>query len=164
MIPTDDQKLLKRLIDHAVDLSVQHVESGGIPFTALVTYSRGTVLGTGTNRVLEDHDPTAHAEVVAIRNASRARKVMSLQGATLIASGEPCAMCYMSALWAGISQIVFAVDRQGAAKAGFDYRSSYELFGSDMSDWPIDIRLYATEDSFRPFELWRQQQEQRRRR
>ena len=164
MIPTDDQKLLKRLIDHAVDLSVQHVESGGIPFTALVTDSRGTVLGTGTNRVLEDHDPTAHAEVVAIRNASRARKVMSLQGATLIASGEPCAMCYMSALWAGISQIVFAVDRQGAAKAGFDYRSSYELFGSDMSDWPIDIRLYATEDSFRPFELWRQQQEQRRRR
>lgn len=156
MIALDDHDLLKRLVDHVVALSVQHVTSGGIPFTALVTDSRGNILGTGANRVLEDSDPTAHAEVVAIRNAGKSQRVPSLQGTTLIASGEPCAMCYMSALWAGIGQVVFAVDRHGAAKAGFDYRDSYGLFATDPLNWPIKVCQHSTEGAFQPFEIWRQ--------
>lgn len=156
MIPPADRQLLERLVDQVVELSVQHVASGGIPFTALVTDSQGNVLGSGANRVLADSDPTAHAEVVAIRNAARNQGASSLHGTTLIASGEPCAMCYMSALWAGIGQIVFAVDRHGAAKAGFDYRSSYDLFASDPMNWPINVCRHSTDNAFRPFELWRQ--------
>ena len=156
MIASDDHDLLRRLVDHVVDLSIQHVTSGGIPFTALVTDNRGKILGTGANRVLVDNDPTAHAEVVAIRNASKSRHVSSLQGATLIASGEPCAMCYMNALWAGIGQVIFAVDRHGAAKAGFDYRNSYGLFATDPLNWTIDVCQHSTEKAFYPFELWQQ--------
>lgn len=150
--------LLMDLVDHAVNLSIEHVNSGGIPFTALVADSRGKVLGTGANRVHDDYDPTAHAEVVAIRNACIQQQASSLQGMTLIASGEPCAMCYICARCAGISQIVFAVNRHDAAKAGFDYRSSYELLATDPLQWPIQVFMRSTENAYKPFELWQQRQ------
>ncbi len=119
----------------AVSYSTEHVHGGGIPFTAFVVDANGAVLGRGINRVREHHDPTAHAEVEAIRDACRASGRPHLHGMTLLASGEPCAMCYLSALYAGISHVFFAIDRDEAAAHGFDYRSTYSLFASDPLDW-----------------------------
>lgn len=120
----------------AVSYSTEHVHGGGIPFTAFVIDANGAVLvGRGINRVREHHDPTAHAEVEAIRDACRASGRPNLYGMTLLASGEPCAMCYLSALYAGISHVFFAIDRDEAAAHGFDYRSTYSLFASDPLDW-----------------------------
>jgi len=121
----------------AVYYSTEHVQSGGIPFAAFVVDPDGVVLGRGVNRVRERHDPTAHAEVEAIRDACRASGRASLHQMALLASGEPCAMCYLSALHAGISKVFFAVDRDEAAAHGFDYRDTYSLFVNDPLSWPF---------------------------
>lgn len=124
-----------RLMEEAVAFSMNHVHEGGIPFTAFVVDHDGTILGRGVNRVREHHDPTAHAEVEAIRDACHKHGRTDLRGATLLASGEPCAMCYMSALYAGIGQVLFAADRDEAAEHGFDYRRTYRLFAQDPAGW-----------------------------
>lgn len=126
---------LTQLMEEAIAFSMHHVHEGGIPFTAFVVDHNGQILGRGVNRVRVHHDPTAHAEVEAIRDACRTHGMTHLTGATLIASGEPCAMCYMSARSARISQVFFAVDRDEAAAHGFDYRGSYRLFADDPQTW-----------------------------
>lgn len=140
----------------AVAFSVEHVHSGGIPFTALVVDASGAVLGRGVNRVREHHDPTAHAEVEAIRDACRNVGMPHLHGMTLLTSGEPCAQCYLSALYAGISQVLFAVDRNEAATHGFDYRGGYALFASDSLEWrsPAASKLPVAE-GMQPFLAFR---------
>ena len=141
-----------RLMEEAVAFSVDHVRHGGIPFTALVVGRDGIILGRGVNRVREHHDPTAHAEVESRRAACSAHGNAHLQGATLLASGEPCALCYMSALYAGISRIFFAADREEAATYGFDYRGTYSLFVRDPQSWPsFAVEKLAVAEGLRPF-------------
>lgn len=143
---------LTQLMDEAVAFSSKHVQSGGIPFTAFVVDRNGTILGRGVNRVRELNDPTAHAEVEAIRDACRAHATPHLRGDILLASGEPCAMCYMNALYAGVSQVFFAVDRDNAAAHGFDYRRSYALFAEDPQTWQTPaVAELAVPDGLRPF-------------
>lgn len=145
-----------RLMEEAVAFSMDHVGSGGIPFSALVVDRDGAVLGRGVNRVQRLRDPTAHAEVEAMRDACRAHGTTRLTDATLLASGEPCAMCYVSALSAGISRIFYAVDRDEAAAHGFDYRGGYGIFADDPRTWraPAVGRL-AVPDRLRPFMAYR---------
>lgn len=146
-----DERLMQRMKE-AVAWSAEHVHDGGIPFTAFVVDASGTVLGRGVNRVREHHDPTAHAEVEAIRNACRTVGAPNLRGLTLLASGEPCAMCYLSALYAGIGQVYFAVDRNEAAAHGFDYRGTYSLFASDPLAWQSpDARKLSVPEGMQPF-------------
>ena len=82
----------------------------------------------GVNRVTRDNDPTAHAEVVAIRAAAAATANFDLHGAVLYTSCEPCPLCLASALWARIDRVYFAADRHGAAAAGFDDAVFYDYF------------------------------------
>lgn len=150
-MPTE---LLDQLTPHlteAVRISRSHVAEGGIPFSGIVVRD-GQVLGTGFNRVLEDDDPTAHAEVVALRAAAKKAGRMGVAGATLIASGEPCALCYMAALYFSIDHIVFAADRVTAGAYGFDYGSSYSIFASDPTTWPIKVTHAPVEGFEVPFE------------
>ncbi|WP_241909874.1 nucleoside deaminase, partial [Vibrio sp. 10N.261.55.A7] len=83
------------LMEQTVKLSLAHVHKGGIPFSALVVDEKGQVVGKGVNRVTELSDPTAHAEILAIRDASASLGSSDLSGKTLFASGEPCALCYL---------------------------------------------------------------------
>ncbi len=130
-----------------VHFSIKHVDSGGIPFTAFIVGANGVILGCGVNRVQACHDPTAHAEIDAIRDACRRNNMTSLHGMTLLASGEPCAMCYLSAYYSGISTICFAVDRDEAANHGFDYREGYKMFAVDPQNWqyPVVKKLSVSE-------------------
>lgn len=150
---TNQSAQLEQLMADVVTYSKEHVHSGGIPFTAFVVDYSGKILGRGVNRVLEHHDPTAHAEVEAIRDACRNKATPHLRGATLVASGEPCAMCYVNALFAGITEIVFAADRNEAAEHGFDYRGSYEMLADFPDKWPMQIHKHATEETLEPFLL-----------
>ncbi|WP_139976370.1 nucleoside deaminase [Ochrobactrum sp. CGA5] len=143
---------LTQLMEEAVAFSMEHVHEGGIPFTAFVVDHKGQILGRGVNRVRAHHDPTAHAEVEAIRDACRMHGTTHLTGATLLASGEPCAMCYMSVRSAGISQVFFAVDRDEAAAHGFDYRGSYRLFADDPQTWQSpNVSKLAVSTGLKPF-------------
>ncbi len=112
----------------AVELARGNLDSGdGGPFGAVVVVD-GRIVGEGSNQVLRSHDPTAHAEVVAIRAAGRALARFHLEGATLYTSCEPCPMCLAAAHWAQISRIVYAADRSDAAAAGFQDADLYQLF------------------------------------
>jgi guanine deaminase len=148
----DPTERLTQRMTEAVAWSTEHVHGGGIPFTAFVVDEHGTVLGRGVNRVREHSDPTAHAEVEAIRDACRTAGTPHLRGLTLLASGEPCAMCYLSALYAGIEQVYFAVDRNEAAAHGFDYRGGYSLFARDPLAWRSPaVRKLPVQEGMQPF-------------
>ncbi|OAZ99590.1 nucleoside deaminase [Halomonas sp. G11] len=144
-----------KLMEEVVTYSSEHVRSGGIPFTAFVVDASGAILGRGVNRVVEHHDPTAHAEVEAIRDACRNVGTSQLRGMALLASGEPCAMCYLNALFAGIDEVIYAVDRDDAAEAGFDYRGSYQMLAHFPDQWPMKVHKHATTQALEPFNLWR---------
>ncbi|WP_052423969.1 nucleoside deaminase [Nonomuraea candida] len=141
-------------LTRTVALATAEVEAGGIPFAGLVTDARGTVLGTGVNRVRAHRDPTAHAEIVALRAAARDHGPHALAGATLLASGEPCPLCYVTALWSGIGRIVFAADRHAAAAAGFDYASSYDLFAVPVERWRLSPLHLPVDSAQEPFDAW----------
>jgi guanine deaminase len=118
----------------SIKLATANVLNGGGPFGAVIVSSDGQAFD-GVNRVTADNDPTAHAEVTAIRRACRDLGTFDLRGATLYSSCEPCPMCLASALWARIENVVFAADRHDAASVGFDDAVFYEYFdgSSDKS-------------------------------
>lgn len=120
---------LHNVLTEAVAASLAHVESGGIPFVGVVVDGDQVISDFGVNRVHETGDPTAHAEIVAIRDALAASGRTDLRGTILLATGEPCGMCYRYALDAGITDIRVAVPRDEVAALGFDYRDSYRAFG-----------------------------------
>ncbi|POG45454.1 tRNA-specific adenosine deaminase [Streptomyces sp. ZL-24] len=147
---THDSELMG-FAHEAIRLSREHVAQGGIPFSGVVV-GGGRILGTGFNRVREDNDPTAHAEVVALREATTRHGIRAVAGATLIASGEPCALCYMAARFAGVGHIVHTADRRTAARYGFDYTSTYSLFAEDPERWPIKVTALQLPEAEAPFQ------------
>ncbi|WP_240644153.1 nucleoside deaminase [Antribacter gilvus] len=137
----------------AVQLAVENVAAGGGPFGAIVVHD-GEVVASGVNRVTHDLDPTAHAEVVAIRAACQALGTFSLAGSMLYSSCEPCPLCLAAALWSRVDRVVFAADRDDAARGGFDDRAFYDLFGSDRATWPTSVRNLRVEGCESPFDAW----------
>ncbi len=138
----------------AADLSRQGMEGGqGGPFGSVVVMD-GRVVGRGCNQVTSTNDPTAHAEVVAIRDACRSLSRFDLRGAVLYASCEPCPMCLASALWARVDRIVYANDRFQAADIGFDDALIYEqvAVAPDQRIIPCDHR--PNDDALSVFHDW----------
>lgn len=131
----DDASPLLQRMDEALDAATAHVRRGGAPFAAAVIDAHGTVLGRGVNRVHEHCDPTAHAEIEAMRDACKATGRPHLSGLTLLATGEPCALCYLAAHYAGIHTIAFAASRSEAAAYGFDYRRTYAMLAVNPQRW-----------------------------
>ncbi|MCW2787665.1 MAG: cytosine deaminase [Marmoricola sp.] len=140
-------------LGRAIELAVANVSDGGGPFGAVVVRG-GIEVSTGQNRVTRDLDPTAHAEVEAIRAACSAIGSFSLAGMTMYASCEPCPLCVSASLWARIDRVVYAADREDAARGGFDDRDFYELFARERSTWPTRIEEIRPNDAAAPFEAW----------
>ncbi|GAB3749775.1 nucleoside deaminase [Microlunatus parietis] len=140
-------------LGRAIELAVASVADGGGPFGAVIVRA-GEVIATGQNRVTRDHDPSAHAEVVAIRTACRVLGTHSLEGCVLYASCEPCPMCLTTSLWARLDEIVYAADRYAAARSGFDDQAFYELLGRDRRTWPTLIRQHDVPAAEQPFATW----------
>jgi guanine deaminase len=143
-------------LERAVHLATANVTDGGGPFGAVVVRD-GVVVGEGTNRVTAELDPTAHAEVVAIRAACRRLESFSLAGATIYASCEPCPLCLSAALWARVDAVVFAADRAAAARAGFDDDAFHRLLSAAPpgEPWPMRIDHHPVPSSEDPFDAWR---------
>jgi tRNA(Arg) A34 adenosine deaminase TadA len=138
----------------AVALSREHMELGaGGPFGSVVV-QEGKVIGEGWNQVTSTNDPTAHAEVVAIRRACQAIGSFSLQGATLYASCEPCPMCLASAYWARVARIVFANTREEAAAIGFDDQLLYDEIPKPIEERLIPTLHEPSEDARAVFRAW----------
>jgi guanine deaminase len=153
MTPARENHDVTRYLEQAVELASRNVADGGGPFGALVVTPDGRV-HEGVNRVTRDNDPTAHAEVVAIRTAAAATANFDLTGAVLYTSCEPCPLCLSAALWARIDRVYFAADRHGAAAAGFDDAVFYEYFeGTRPELLPVAHEAIPTSDA--PFDAWR---------
>ena len=119
---TDDEAFMR----HAAELSRATMESGrGGPFGAVIVRD-GKVIAEGSNEVTSSNDPTAHAEVVAIRRACAAVENFSLAGATIYSSCEPCPMCLSAIYWARLDRLVYANTRDQAAAIGFDDAFLYD--------------------------------------
>jgi guanine deaminase len=110
-----------RWLGRAIELAVENAAAGGRPFGAVVVLD-GRVVGEGVNGYVADNDPTAHAEIAAIRAATRGLGTARLDGAVLVASTEPCPMCQAAALLAGVGRVVFATTEAQAAARGYDAR------------------------------------------
>ncbi len=136
-----------------VKLAVDNVAAGGGPFAALVVRD-GEIIATGANRVTRDLDPTAHAEIVAIRAASRRIGDFRLGGCTLVSSCEPCPMCVAAALWARVDRVVYAADRHAAARAGFDDLAFYNLFATPRPQWTVQVEHCPLPNGDAPFDAW----------
>ena len=145
----NDESFLARTIE----LAVENVANAGGPFGALIVRN-GRVLAEGQNRVTATLDPTAHAEVVAIRAACQIAKSFSLEGATLYTSCEPCPLCLSAALWARIDRVVFAANRDDAAAGGFDDREFYELFARSRDTWAVSVESLRPPNAAAPFQAW----------
>jgi guanine deaminase len=145
---------VREYLDQAVRLAVRNVADGGGPFGALVVTADGR-LHFGVNRVTRDNDPTAHAEVVAIRTAAAESGNFDLSGAVLYASCEPCPLCLAAALWARMDRVYFAADRHGAAAAGFDDALFYEFFDGTRPEL-MPVRQTDIPASNDPFDAWRE--------
>lgn len=140
-------------LSRTIELATRNVADGGGPFGALIVRD-GALVAEGQNRVTSTLDPTAHAEVVAIRAACQAVGDFSLAGATLYTSCEPCPLCLSAALWARIDRVVYAADRDDAARGGFDDREFYELFARPRSQWHITIDAERPANASAPFDAW----------
>ncbi|WP_024285170.1 nucleoside deaminase [Cellulomonas sp. KRMCY2] len=143
----------ERWLRTAISLATANVAEGGGPFGAVVV-GDGVVLGIGQNRVTRDNDPTAHAEVMAIRAACHAISSYSLAGATVFSSCEPCPLCLVAVLWSRADRVVYAADRDDAARAGFDDRTFYELLGRDRATWPVPIVQHRVDGADAPMKAW----------
>jgi len=141
-------------LTQAVALAQRNVVTGeGGPFGAVITRN-GKVISEGWNRVVASHDPTAHAEIMAIRAASAALGKHHLTGCVLYASSEPCPMCLSAAYWAHIERIVFANSRQEAAAIGFSDQDLYSEINLPLEERKIPIRHLSLSDALQPMKDW----------
>jgi tRNA(Arg) A34 adenosine deaminase TadA len=149
--PTSVEAHLERAID--VGRAGMLSRLGG-PFGAVVVGPSGNVLAEGCNRVTSANDPTAHAEVVAIRAACEAARSFQLVGCTLYTSCEPCPMCLSAAYWARVDAIVYGASREEAAAAGFDDAFIYDEIGVAPSLRRIPMRRAAEDHAATLLREW----------
>jgi tRNA(Arg) A34 adenosine deaminase TadA len=137
----------------AIALSRKGVDAGGGPFGAVVVKD-GVIIGEGSNLVAPSQDPTAHAEIVAIRNACKALGTHDLSGCVLYASCEPCPMCFAAILWARIDALFYANDRDDAKHIGFDDAAFHHELTLPLDKRRIPLRRILAHEALEVFRLW----------
>lgn len=146
----------KRFMARAIELAVENVHSGrGGPFGAVIVKDR-SIIAAGTNQVTSTNDPTAHAEVVAIREACRNLGVFQLHGCEIYTSCEPCAMCLGAIYWAHLSRIYFASQAADASAVGFDDSFIYRELAQPYSARRIPMVQMMREEALAAFRAWQE--------
>ena len=144
------QELMKR----AIQLAVDNVKNGGGPFGAVIAKD-GEIFAEGVNRVTSQHDPTAHAEVQAIRAATSKLQNFDLTGYDIYSSCEPCPMCLGAIYWAHLDHLYFAGTKHDAADAGFDDAFIYEELPLPIHERKLKTENIMNREAQEPFEDWK---------
>lgn len=147
-----------RFMLEAIRLAVKNVHNGGGPFAALVVKS-GKILATGVNQVTATNDPSAHAEIVAIRNACRKLKSFQLTACEIYTTCEPCPMCLGTMYWARPRHVYYGSTRKDAALAGFDDSFIYQQFKLSPSRRKIPCTALLRAESLQAFKAWEQRED-----
>ena len=146
---SEDEKFMQQ----AIDLSIESVANGGGPFGAVIVRN-GEVIATGTNRVTATCDPTAHAEVSAIRAACAKLKEFKLSGCTIYSSCEPCPMCLSALYWAGVERIFYGNTKSDAKAINFDDSFIYDQLELKYEDRSIKCEHFMRSNALRAFRKW----------
>ena len=142
-----------RFMEMAIELSDQNVDNGGGPFGAVIVRDN-EIIATGTNRVVPNNDPTAHAEVTAIRNACTKLGTFKLEGCTVYSSCEPCPMCLSALYWAGVERICYGNTKADAKAINFDDSFIYDQLELDYSQRSIKCEHFMREKAYKVFQKW----------
>lgn len=148
----------EELMREAIRLSVENVAQGGGPFGAVIARG-GEMVATGVNRVTASCDPTAHAEMNAIRAAAARLGTFDLGGCEIYSSCEPCPMCLGAIYWARLDRLYYAGDRHDAERAGFDDSLIYREVALDPSARSLHTERLLGSEVLAAFEAWRAQTE-----
>lgn len=148
-VTQDDRRWMRR----AIELSVENVENGGGPFGAVIVRD-GELVAEGVNRVTANNDPTAHAEVSAIRAACQHEKNFKLEGCTIYTSCEPCPMCLSAIYWAGISRIYYGNTKQDAEHIHFGDKFIYDEIALPYEKRSIPIEPLMRDEALEAFRRW----------
>ena len=140
----------------AIALALENIRAGGGPFGCVVV-KEGRIIAEGANRVTATNDPTAHAEVVAIREACRALKNFQLEGCDLYTTCEPCPMCIGAIYWARLSRVFYAGVAADAADAGFDDAFIYDELKKPHTARRIPMIQILRDESLQIFSAWKAQ-------
>lgn len=148
----------EQYMQRAIELAVENVKNGGGPFGAVIVRD-GKIIAEGVNRVTAQNDPTAHAEVQAIRAACRALHTFDLSGCEIYSSCEPCPMCLGAIYWAHLSHLYFAATKADAAKAGFDDAFIYRELPLEIHSRTLPTDTVLLAEAQEPFEQWAKEAE-----
>ena len=142
-----------KFMQRAIELSLESINSGGGPFGSVIVKDE-KIISEGMNRVTVNNDPTAHGEIVAIRNACKKLNNFNLSDCSLYSSCEPCAMCMSAIYWSRIGKVYYANTRDDAKKINFDDSLIYSEIPKKNEDKKIPIKQMMRNEALKAFDLW----------
>lgn len=143
----------EELMRKAIALSEENVANGGGPFGAVIARG-GEIIATGVNRVTANHDPTAHAEVSAIRSACEKLNTFNLSGCEIFTSCEPCPMCLGAIYWAHIDRIYYGNNKSDAKNIGFDDSFIYDELALPREERKLSAKMMLRDEAINAFKQW----------
>ena len=143
----------EEFMKRAIELSIESVNKGGGPFGCVIVKDR-KIVSEGSNKVTSTNDPTAHGEIVAIREACKKLNNFNLNGYELYSTCEPCPMCLSAIYWARIDKIYYANTRKDAQKIDFDDSLIYSEFKKKIDKRKIPMIQMMRSEALKAFELW----------
>lgn len=143
----------KKFMMRAIKLSKKSINEGGGPFGCVIV-KNGNIIAEGSNQVTKNNDPTAHAEIITIREACNKLKTFNLNGLILFTSCEPCPMCLSAIYWSHIDQIYYGNTRFDAAKIGFDDNFIYDELSINLNKRKIPIKQINQNEAIVAFKEW----------
>jgi len=141
------------LMRKAINLSIENIQQGGGPFGAVIVKDN-RIIATGVNRVTDSCDPTAHAEVNAIRNAARTLNTFDLSGCEIYTSCEPCPMCLGAIYWARLDKVYYGNNKTDAKNIGFDDSFIYDELELKPEDRKLPSEVVLPKEAIEAFKLW----------
>jgi guanine deaminase len=143
----------KKFMRKAIALSIENIQKGGGPFGAVIVKD-GKVIATGVNRVTAKNDPTAHAEVTAIRKASKKLGTFDLAGCEIYTSCEPCPMCLGAVYWAHLDKMYYGNTKTDAKNIGFDDSFIYDEIDLKPENRRVETTQLLPDEAIKAFETW----------
>ena len=139
----------------AIELSIKNINNNGGPFGCVIV-KNNKIISEGVNSVTQNNDPTAHAEIVAIRNACTKLNTFDLSGCELYTSCEPCPMCLSAIYWSHIDIVYYGNSRENAAEIDFDDKFIYDEMKKDIDERKIPLKQILKDEAIKAFNLWAQ--------
>ena len=137
----------------AIALSIKNIHNNGGPFGCVIV-KNNKIISEGVNGVTQNNDPTAHAEIVAIRNACKKLNTFDLSGCELYTSCEPCPMCLSAIYWSHIDLVYYGNSRENAAEIQFDDKFIYDEMKKDINERKIPLKQILKDEAIKAFNLW----------